>query len=174
MINKRKFLNMAFAVVGGLPIFTPPANATSADRRSVVDDDVTFTWHHQADRLRGTLSAPSAGWIAVGFNEVRTLRNTWFVIASVAAKPIRVEEHIALVPDHRNIVDMGIRSSIDHVSGFHRQGRSQLEFSLPHALPKRPALRLGPGTKTHLMLAWSHEAEFDHHSAWRRHYDVVL
>lgn len=173
-MNKRNFVNMAFAVVGGFPMFAQQATALTDDRRSVADDGVTFTWHHQAGRLRGTLSAPSAGWIAVGFNEARSLRNTWFVIASVASKPMRVEEHIALVPDHRNIEDLGITPSIDHVSGFYREGRSQLEFSLPHALPKRPALRLEPGTKIHMMLAWSHEPDFNHHSAWRRHYDLVL
>lgn len=173
-MNKRNFMNMAFAVVGGFPIYARQATAQTDDRRSVDDDDVTFTWHHQSGRLRGTLSAPSAGWIAVGFNEERSLRNTWFVIASVAARPMRVEEHIALVPDHRNITDLGIEPSVGHVSGFYTQGRSQLEFSLPHALPKRPALRLAPGTPTHLMLAWSREADFDHHSAWRRHYDVEL
>lgn len=173
-MNKRNFINMAFALVGGFPMFAHQRAALSDDRRTIADDGVTFTWHHQAGRLRGTLSAPSPGWIAVGFNEARSLRNTWFVIASVASKPMRVEEHIALVPDHRKIADLGITPSIDHVSGFYREGRSQLEFSLPHALPKRPALRLAPGTKSHMMLAWSRAPEFDHHSAWRRHYDVEL
>jgi len=173
-MNKRNFVNMALAVVGGVPLFAQHKAALSDDRRTIADDGVRFSWHHQGGRLRGTLSAPTTGWIAVGFNEVRSLRNTWFVIASVASRPLRVEEHIALVPDHRNISDLGITPSIDHVSGIYREGWSQLEFSLPHTLPKRPALRLAPGTKSYMMLAWSRAPEFDHHSAWRRHYDIDL
>lgn len=173
-MDKRNFLNLAIAAVGGFALSAPSANADTVRRRTVDDDGVSFNWHHQAGRLRGTLSAPTTGWIAVGFNEISTLRNTWFVIASVAEVPIRVEEHIALIPDHRNVVDLGISPSVSHVSGFLGQGRSKLDFSLPHQLPKRPLLRLEPNSATYLMLAWSHEPDFSHHSAWRRHYEIAL
>lgn len=183
-MNKRKFLNMSLAMMSSLSLRADPATSQEArgsgseavrgNHPAIVDAGVEFTWRHEADRVRGTLTAPTDGWIAVGFNEISSLRNTWFVIAAVSASPIRAEEHIALVPAHKNIADLGLEPGLEHVSGYYRDGRSRLEFSLPHTRPKRPSLRLDPGAGIYLMLAWSHEPDFDHHSAWRRHYDIVL
>jgi len=183
-MNKRKFLNISLAMMSSLSLRADPATSDEANEsdsaavrdghHAIVDAGVEFTWRHEADRVRGTLTAPTAGWIAVGFNESPSLRNTWFVIATVSTSPIRAEEHIALVPAHKKIEDLGLEPGLAHVSGYYRDGRSRLEFSLPHTRPKRPSLRLDPGAGVHLMLAWSHETAFDHHSAWRRHYDTVL
>lgn len=183
-MNKRKFLNISLAMMSSLSLRADSAaaeEASGSDKGAVknspaaiVDAGVEFTWRHEADRVRGTLTAPTAGWIAVGFNETPSLRNTWFVIATVSTSPIQAEEHIALVPAHKKIEDLGLEPGLAHVSGYYDNGRSRLEFSLPHTRPKRPSLRLDPGAGLHLMLAWSHETAFDHHSAWRRHYDIVL
>ena len=175
MMNKRQFLQGTLMVASGLTASSSSLPAIAEEQaRRIIDDHVEFSWKHKADRLFGELSAPTAGWIAVGFNERRTLKGTRFVIAAVSTSPIRAEEHIALVPDHRNVSALGLPPALDHVSGSYSQGLSRLEFSLPHQFPEHPALQLAPGASPHLMLAWSQDADFTHHSAWRRHYDVQL
>lgn len=174
-MNKRQFLHGTLTFASGLTASGASRPVTAEDQARRIDDDqVTFSWKHRGDRLFGELSAPTAGWIAVGFNERRRLKDTRFVIAAVATSPIRAAEHIALVPDHRDVATLGLLPALDHVSGSHRSGLSRLRFSLPHEFPGRPALQLAPGASIHLMLAWSHETDFTHHSAWRRHYDVQL
>ncbi|MHA1567139.1 MAG: DOMON domain-containing protein [Alphaproteobacteria bacterium] len=174
-MTKREFLTMALTALSGFTLTGLSANAaTSHDQGSVSAAGVTFQWRHESGRLRANLSAPTAGWIAVGFNENPTLENTRFVIAAVSVAPIRVEEHIAMVPDHREVSQLGLPAAIAHTSGSYRDGISRLEFSLPEAMPGRARLSLRPGAKIHLMLAWSQETDFDHHSAWRRHFDITL
>jgi len=87
------------------------------------------------------MAAPTSGWIAAGFNEKPQLQNTWFVIAAVSVSPIVVEEHIALVPDHKAVERLGLRPVIADAAGTMDNGISTLTFSLPHAAP-------GPGART--------------------------
>lgn len=174
-MNKRQFLQGTLMVTSGLTVSGSSLPVIAGEQaRRIIDGDVVFSWKHKTGRLFGELTAPTEGWIAVGFNERRTLKNTRFVIAAVSMSPIRAEEHIALVPDHRNVAALGLPRTLDHVSGSYSQGLSRLEFSLPHQFPERPALRLVPGASLHLMLAWSQNTDFTHHSAWRRHHDVQL
>jgi len=138
-------------------------------RRQLDVDGVVFSWAHDADRVRMALAIATAGWIAVGFNDRRTLAGTRFVIASAITG--RIEERIARVPDHAPIAALGIAPAIAEAAVAFESGRSVLRFAMPHRLSSQS---LAPGSAVHLMLAWSPETDFAHHSAWRRHVDVVL
>lgn len=156
------------------PIAPVAASAQSA-ARSVALGGMDFLWSHADGRLHGRLNAPGTGWLAVGFNAERTLRGTRFVIAAVATPPPRAEVHIAQPPEHRSVEDLtGQPSGLGDVAGGYADGRSTLSFSLPHQSGDRFGHDLSPGRTIHLMLAWSHEPDFDHHSAWRGHTDVTL
>ena len=163
-------------VAAAMGSVAPVSAATAADgARHIALSDMEFAWRHEADRLHGTLSAPGNGWLAVGFNDARRLDGTRFVIAAVADAPPRAEVHIALPPDHRTVEALtGSPSGLANLAGRFENGRSVLSFSLPHRTADRYARDLSPGRSTHLMLAWSHAPDFDHHSAWREHIDVVL
>lgn len=135
---------------------------------------MSLEWHHAAGRLHARLSAPTSGWIAAGFAEAPGLRGARFVIAAPALTPLRVEEHVARVPDHRRIEDLGLAPAIADVAGGHEDGRAWLRFSLPHRHPDGSLPDLAPGASVRTLLAWSHAADFDHHSAFRRHTAVTL
>jgi hypothetical protein len=162
------------AAIGGT-ILAPiaPRGALSTGALYAAIHGVAFDWRHADGRLHGTLTAPTTGWIAVGFNMSRGFRGTRFVIA-VARQTLTVEMHVALVPDHPTIESLGGRSGLADVSGRNDEHGSTLSFSLPHSNTAPFPLELSPGTPVHLMLAWSHETDFAHHSAWRRHLDAVL
>ena len=162
------------ATIGGA-VLAPmaPSGAQQSSARHVAIDGVTFDWRHGDDRLYGTLTAPTSGWIAVGFNISRSLKGTRFVIAVARQKPT-AEMHVALVPEHPTIESLGGQSGLADVTGRSDDTQSTVRFSLPHVNAAPFALELSPGTPVYLMLAWSHETDFAHHSAWRRHFDVVL
>jgi hypothetical protein len=141
------------------------AFARSPERR--IDADGThFVWQHAGGRIVCAFAANADGWIAAGFNEVRDLRGTRFVVA--AAPPGLVAERLARVPDH---IAAPVPALVE--ARVARAGaRVQLDFVFPQEIPGGPSL--APGTRAHVMLAWSHDRDFAHHSAWRRHFDVVL
>ena len=153
----------------------PPMAASAAAERTLSLGDMDFNWRHIEDRLFGRLSAPGSGWLAVGFNRDRQLAGTRFVIAAVAGQEIEAEVHVAQPPNHRSIEELtGQPSALADLSGHFDGRRSALAFSLPHRTSDRWSQDISSGQRSHLMLAWSHEADFTHHSAWRGHKDVVL
>lgn len=171
-MNKRHFLSLAVTALGGLAL--GPGRPAASGNGEILQDGVSFRWRHEGGRLRCEMAAPTSGWIAAGFNEKPQLQNTWFVIAAVSVSPIVVEEHIALVPDHKAVERLGLNPVIADATGAMDNGKSTLVFSLPQVFPQRPALALAPGRQVQLMLAWSAQTDFQHHSAWRRHFDITL
>jgi len=153
-------------------MITPSAKADTA--REVVIDGVSFRWMFQDGRLVGELSAPTRGWIAVGFHTQAGLEGTYFVIASVADAVQRIEEHFAVVPDHIPIADLGWPNTARLQTGQFQGGVSSMSFSIAAASPIGARVALLSGRHVNLMLAWSHEADFDHHSAWRKHIAISL
>jgi hypothetical protein len=133
-----------------------------------------LVWRHAGGRLHAELSAPTRGWIAAGFGATPDLRGLRFVIAATATPPIRVEEHLALVPEHKPVQELGLAPAIADIAGGHDGARSWLRFSLPQRSADGSLPGLGPGARIWTMLAWSHEADFDHHSAFRGHVETTL
>jgi hypothetical protein len=144
-----------------------PARAASG---RIATDGVILVWRHAESRLFAEFSAPAPGWVAVGFNATHGLAGTRFVIAA----PARIEERLALVPDHVRVESRGLGTGLGDASFARVRGTAVLRFSLPHRFPDSPELRLDAGHRAHVMLAWSHDDDFAHHSAWRRHFDAVL
>jgi hypothetical protein len=139
--------------------------ARSPDRR-IEADGTQFAWQHASGRIVCAFAATADGWIAAGFNAVRDLRGTRFAIA--AAPPGIVAERLAQVPNH---IAAPVPALLE--ARVERNGaRVHLHFVFPQEIPGGP--RLAPGARAHVMLAWSHDRDFAHHSAWRRHFDVVL
>lgn len=89
-------------------------------------------------------------------------------------RPIRVEMHVALVPEHPPIETLGGHSGLSDVRGKFSAGVSQVSFSLPTQQGEPYPANLAAGHTTYLMLAWSVAPEFDHHSAWRQQFATVL
>lgn len=174
-MNKRQFLSLATFGLGTL-IRSSASLATNMQEtpaRSVNHDGVVFSWRHQNLALIGTLRAPTSGWIAVGFNENPGLRNTRFIIAATSVSPIRIAEHLARVPDHKNVRELGLAPALQQASGAYSNGHSCLEFQMSQQFSNRPTLSLAPGSRVHVMLAWSQAVAFDHHSAWRKHFPLT-
>jgi len=135
---------------------------------------ITFAWRHQRGRLHGRLSAKTTGWLAVGFNDERTLRGTRFVIGHVVSGRTHAEVHIARVPDHAEVGSLGGVSGLADVGGGRTGDETWLTFSLPLRSGGGFEIDLSPGRTVRLMLAWSLSPDFDHHSRLREHRDVVL
>lgn len=156
------------------PSTAPSAARESSGTRTVQAKGIAFSWTHKDGRLFGRVSASTDGWIAVGFNRDRRLRGTRFVIGRVVAGKAQAEVHVAMVPDHAEVGALGGTADLRHVDGGRSGGQTWLTFSLPHRSGDPFDVTLAPESGVHLMLAWSRSPDFDHHSHFRTHRDVVL
>lgn len=171
---KRTFLGLFLMPLGEIALKSSQEEAGSTAWSTMTNDAVTFKWRHHAGHLQCCLSAPTAGWIAAGFNERAGLANTRFVMASVSGLDLVAEEHLAIVPEHQPVQSLGLQPALIEISGVYADGLSHITFSMVEEIPGRPDLQLRSGNSVNLMLAWSHSRDFAHHSAWRRHFVILL
>ncbi len=167
-MNRRNFVTgagMAFSAIGA-------SASPSIETMSV--DGTTFRYWHESGRLFSAFSAPTTGWVAVGFNNEELLEGTRFVIGAMLGGSFHAEEHIAVVPNHSKVQDLGLASAIEDVSGSASDSTTTMRFSLPHLPAGSDNPTLLAGTRSYVMLAWSHHTDFEHHSAWRRHFLMEL
>lgn len=172
LMSKRNFLVLSSLALGASHLGSQPAQAGA--EKEVDLDGVSFRWQHQDNLLIGKLSAPTNGWIAVGFSNGPGIADTYFIMASVAEDPQRFEERYAIVPDHLRISELGWPEKAALTSGESSGGSSTVTFTMPSQGPVGSGISLEAGNKVYLMLAWSRDADFAHHSAWRRHLPVSL
>jgi hypothetical protein len=167
-MNRRGFmtgLGTSFAAAGA---------QASPSIENISVDGTTFRGWHADGRLFATFTTPTIGWVAVGFNNQHRLKGTRFVIGAMNGNAFHVEEHIAVVPHHPRVQDMGLAAAVEDVAGSVSKNSTTIAFSLPEVLVDSDNPTLLPGASSYLMLAWSHEADFNHHSAWRQHFAVEL
>ncbi|WP_299397690.1 hypothetical protein [Pelagibius sp.] len=177
--DRRRFL--AGAAAAAAPGLTGPAMAESltlvrqqGEWRSHFRGGMLFRWRHEEGALLGEVSAATAGWMAVGFNDAESLKGTCFVMAQLSVPPARVELRRALVPDHIRIEGAAVQEALQVRRRSYATGRSQLDFRLLHAVGDTLGVNLSPGATTYLLMAWSRSPDFAHHSAFRDQRDVVL
>ncbi|MEM7021468.1 MAG: DOMON domain-containing protein [Pseudomonadota bacterium] len=162
------------ALVAAATLIATPSTSGASEVRRLEAGGMTFSWRHLGGRLYGRLRAPGRGWLAVGFNDQPNLRGTRFVMAAVREGVVRVEERLALVPEHVPISEAGGRSGLADVAGAFDGHQSEVVFSMPHTTEDTLVVHLAPGSRSHVMLAYATHPEFDHHSRWRGHFDVTL
>lgn len=171
-MSKRKFLVLSSITLGAQNLGLPYAQAGS--RQEVILDGVSFRWWHQAGQLIGTLAAPTDGWIAVGFSIGPGIKDTHFIMAAVSEEPPRFEEHFPVDLNHRRISELGWPETARMRSGQFQHGTSTVTFDIPSRPLAGSGISLAQGSNVYLMLAWSQDTDFNHHSAWRRHLAISL
>lgn len=134
---------------------------------------VEFRWALEDGRLlHGCMRARTHGWVTVGFNTRPMLEGARLVMGRVVDGRAELEVHRAEPPRHGRIAaaDGGVRL----VGSAQQAGFTRLCFVMPLGPIDRSDVALVAGSLTHLVLAWSHERDFDHHSADRGAVDVLL
>lgn len=158
---------LGLAIVGG-------RGAAETHTIDLSTDGTSFRARHTSGRLMSNFTAPTRGWVAVGFNNQERLEGTRFVIGAMRQDRFHVEEHIAVGPGHPRVQDLGLEGAVQDVTGAVSNDQTMIAFSLPHVFADTDNPTLLSGTSSYLMLAWSHETDFGHHSAWRRHFVTEL
>jgi hypothetical protein len=120
------------------------------------------------------MSAATSGWITVGFNTRSELQGARLVMGRVVAGRAHAEVHIAQPPRHVHRRTPEGRERVSDVSGQQAGGRTHVCFSMPLKPSDAEDVTLVTGAPVHLILAWSREADFDHHSAQRESVEVML
>ena len=136
---------------------------------------MVFEWKVDKGWLRCEVSAPTKGWVAVGFNRSAELAGTNLIMGCVENGRVKIEDRYIVEPgQHKSKVELGSSDRISDRGGEWKQGVTRLSFSIPLEAQDKFSHTLKAGEWYHILLAYSRETDFQHHSAMRTGVEVVL
>lgn len=151
-------------LVAGVAVAAAPSHRLAAA-------DMTASWTVDGAWLEVEVTAPTTGWVLVGFHDREALAGARLMMAAVGPDGPVGEEHLADPPRHARRQEGAVATLI---SASQTAGTTTARFRVPLD-PQQPGLpTLQAGARTWMWLAWSLDDDFQHHSARREGAWVVL
>lgn len=142
---------------------------------SITVKDMVIKWNERADHWVFEMSAPTEGWLALGFNTKNSIVHTNLIMATVKAGVLESEDlYVVGFGNPQPVEKLGGKSAIHQLQGEEKAGRTTIRFSIPKTAIDKYHYDLQPGQDLWLICAYSRADEFDHHSTMRQHVQVKL
>lgn len=162
-------------IIGLLLILIPSKQSSQDIAKSIVKNDMEVSWHYLGDRIHFTMSAPTAGWVTIGFNTSTSMTGAYLLMGRVRANKAEVLEHYTISPgNYKSFPELKTPSFIADVQGEQDSEKTTLKFSVPIKALNKYQKDLSKGLSYHLILAYSQEDDFQHHSIMRSSINITL
>jgi hypothetical protein len=136
---------------------------------------MTVEWTYKNDRVFFTVSAPTEGWIVLGFNKKDDIVGSNLIFGRVQSGKVDVVDHFVVAAgNHQPTEKMGSKPVFQDVSGAEKVGKTTLSFSMPVKAFDAYHFDLKEGSEQWFICAFSAEDDFYHHSRMREHRKVTL
>jgi hypothetical protein len=164
----RTILNYIF--LGGLMIFSE-----ASETKKIVEKEIQFSWKFENHFLQIELESKSAGWFAVGFNESSDLKGTKLFMASIDRGKLNLSERqIIDIGIHKSLTELGLIEEKTIIDFSETKNRKYLKFKIPVKSKNQFSKDFQSGKVFHILLAYSLENDFSHHSIYRTSVKIVL
>ncbi len=165
-----------FIALQSLSLPSQPLFTLGMEEKSVTIDGMTVRWSLQAgSMIECTVTAPTTGWIALGFNTRDDIVGTNLIMASVEQGKVRIEDqYVVRAGEHVPVATLGGTSAISNVSGTEQHGITTVSFRIQQHPEDRFHHHLTEAASVFLICAYSMEDDFAHHSRFRKHIRVTL
>ncbi len=143
--------------------------------QKIEKNGMSVEWEIQGEWLHVKMEAPTTGWVAIGLNPVEGLEGTNLIMAAVETGAVSLSDRYIVAPgDHRSIADLGGTPALTLLEGAESDRLTRIAFKMPLEASDRFHHGLGIGKKIHLLMAFSLEDDFMHHSVMRTSVEISL
>jgi hypothetical protein len=118
--------------------------------------DTRFLWTLGQDSIDIKLSAPTTGWVGIGFNPEtpENMKGANFIIGYVKGGTAQIFDHFGTTKNkHKEDEKIEGRTDLSNLSGSEQDGRTVLEFTIPLDSGDPKDRPISPG-KNHVLLAY--------------------
>lgn len=107
--------------------------AQSAEyQHSLRVEKMTFDWSIEGDHIAVKLSAPTTGWVAVGFNPSSKMKDANIIIGYVKKGKVKiVDDFGTAATQHKDDIKIGGAENVTVVGGAEEGDTTTIEFSIP-------------------------------------------
>ena len=161
--------------IGLLCCITTSCKAQKQLMNSVTKNDMTVNWQYQNDRIHFEMSAPTDGWVTIGFNTGSGMIGAYLLMGHIVNGHTNIVEHFTSSPgNYQPISNYGVPSAVQNISGREAPKRTTLKFSLPIQATSQYQKDLTENMEYTMILAFSREDDFQHHSMMRTSVNIKL
>lgn len=133
----------------------------SDEYKEIEDSGITFQWKLEGDSLYIRLSAPTEGWVAVGFNPSKVMKGADYKLAYVEGSETFIEDHFGTgLFGHKSDLSIGGQSNFTLISGSESGGVTTVEFSIPLNSGDEYDTVLNRGDEVKVLLAYGSRDNF--------------
>jgi len=119
------------AVIFSLFFMVTVAQSTEY-QHSLTAEKMTFDWSVVGDQLAVKLNAPTTGWVAVGFNPSKKMKDANIVIGYVKKGKVKIVDHFGTAAtQHKGDKKVGGAGNVTVVGGSEEGDSTTIEFSIP-------------------------------------------
>jgi hypothetical protein len=102
------------------------------DWNSAQSSGIVLEWKVEANDLVVRLTAPSTGWVGVGFDPESGMRNANFVIGYVSDSGAHIRDDFGTSQSsHMSDLSLGGYDDVTYEDGYEEGGETQIEFVIP-------------------------------------------
>ena len=149
--------------------------SSQEEENNVVMNRMAVRWEVQDDKISFELSAPEHGWLAIGFNTGEHLSGTHLIMACVKDNKVEAKDYYIQSPGkYKAITELGGKGIVYNTEGYEGFSGTQVKFTLPLDHRAEYYLPLQEGKEYKLLMAYSMEDDFDHHSIMRTSTTIKL
>lgn len=143
--------------------------------KEISKNNMSVKWHIKEDLIHLEMKAPTKGWVAIGFNEDQYLAGAYLLMGHISNGLVEVVEHYTEHPGkYQPIQNYGIKSRILNPMGAETSTGTLVKFSLPINAGSKYHKNLISGSDWVLILAYSQDDDFQHHSIMRTSVKIKL
>lgn len=113
-----------------------------------------FHWRADGKELRVKLQAPVKGWVSVGFNPGKKMKDANFIISTFEnGRAVVTDQHGIDPKNHKKDIDLGGEDNVRDPSGSQTDTETEVRFAFPLQSPDRLDKPIRPDS-TVVMLAY--------------------
>ncbi len=132
----KKIVNICLLVLFSTAVYSLPAQtkteSSALQYHTRTAASVTLQWAVKDKNLYVILSAPTDGWVAVGFEPTRMMKDANIIIGYVKGKKVVIDDQFGVRPtSHAPDTDLGGTNDVTILGGSDIGGTTTLKFSIP-------------------------------------------
>jgi hypothetical protein len=141
------------AAAGGSQEIAPQKTADGSMQISA--DGITVNWLVSGDSIAFEVTAPTTGWVSIGFNPSRVMKDADFIIGYVENGKAVVRDQFGNGTfSHKSDTDMGGSDDILEFGGSESGGKTTLSFTIPIDSGDEYDTVLTPGQEHTVLIAY--------------------
>ena len=124
-------------------------------QHSLTVDKMTFDWSIEGDKLAVKLSAPTMGWVGIGFHPTDMMKDARIILGFVKDGKVEISDEFGHQPtQHVPNTNKGGTNNVTVMSGSETSTTTSLEFSIPLQSGNANDAAIDPKADTVIILAY--------------------